>query len=527
MKCSSPEKENEHWINIVVPEKMEIPPDYFNKEWAKELIEKNQIDEPFNGLHNLGNSCFLNSVIQCLAYTPGLEKFASTLPNVIYENCSGKPCFLHHFGQLCKAMRVMRDPAPHIFFANLNKVSPEMECGSQQDAHEYLFALINRFDDECSLNKGKALTTENTPMTSFFGGTFREERTCSKCEHVDNSSSKFLDITLPLDADTIEGCFENFMAPRNVGSNYICEHCKETGTCSTKTVFSETPNILVVTMMRFTTSGVKNETQVDFGLNLDLTPFVEPGAFPYYELFAVINHSGHQINRGHFTCFVKCSNSWYSADDSKVVKESSQAVLESRPYVLFYKRHYGSVLNPVMVSFGIPNKEKKRVMPKSASLPAPTHNHTLRDRDKIRDREKEREKEREREKEKEKPTPSQRNRNQSSSTMVQTTLSQSSFSTRSRDSSRSSTNQTQPTVTFATGGSNSSRRRAPPANEEVADQDNEHTIEPKNAYDGFFSEASDGESDLIADGMMRVEKVVSRPDNTIVTVQFVCEKRKK
>ena len=495
MKCSSPEPENEHWIDVFVPEKMEIPPDYYNKEWAKELIEKNQIDEPFNGLHNLGNSCFLNSVIQCLAYTPGLEKFASTLPNVIYENCSGKPCFLHHFAQLCKAMRIMKDPAPHVFFANLNKVSPEMECGSQQDAHEYLFALINKFDDECTMNKGKALPTINTPMHSFFGGTFLETKHCTMCGHTDQTSSKFLDITLPLDDDTIKKCFErNFNKERNIGADYICENCKQTGSCTSKTIFAETPNILVVTMMRFTSTGVKNEKPVDFGLTLDLTDLCVPGVPAYYELFAVINHSGHQINRGHFTCFVKChGNYWYNADDSKVVKDNFQSVLESRPYVLFYQKKTELLTKPIMVHFGIPTKEKKQ-MSKSESVPPPQiMTRSTRER---------------------KPV-----------TLVQTTLKPVTQQTRNRTETRAKAQ----TVTISTPSTSSSiRRRTAPTYEEIAEDENEQQMnQPKNPYDGFFSEASDGESDLISEGMMRVEKTIAREDKSLVTIQFVCEKRKK
>ena len=442
MKCSSPEKETEHWIDLYVPDKLEIPPHFFSKEWAKELIDKNPIEEPFAGLHNLGNSCFLNSVLQCLAYTPGLEQFAKTLPNVIYENCSGKPCFLHHFAELCRAMRVMKDPAPHVFFANLNKVSPEMECGSQQDAHEYLFALINRFDDECSMTKGKALPTVDTPMHSFFGGTFQETKRCSKCNHVDTTSSKFLDITLPLDSDTIEGCFENFMALRNVGSNYICEHCKEAGNCCTKTEFEETPNILVVTMMRFTSTGVKIEKSVDFGLQMDLSRFAKPGVHAQYELFAVITHSGHQINRGHFTCFVKCNNGhWYSADDSKIVKDTPQNVLESRPYVLFFKRNYGSMSQPVMVNFGLQIKEKKKPVPRiQIRLPV--------------------------------------------------------------------------------------RQDVKPVKEPVHDDNDDHLADIT-PYTGFFSEASDGESDLVSDGQMVVEKIVQKRDNALLNVRFVCTAKRK
>lgn len=443
MKCSSPtDGESEDWLDIRMSTSKDIPEHYFSKEWARRLIDDNPIEVPFGGLHNLGNSCFLNSVLQCLAYTPGLERLANSLPNVILENCSGKPCFLYHFGQLCKALRTLPISAPHVFFANMRQVSSDMECGIQQDAHEYLFALLNHFDDECSLSKEKYAVNLDTPVHSFFGGQFRETKICATCGKNDQSTSRFLDITLPLDADTLEGCFESFMKPRNVGSNYICEKCKQAGTCSTRTKFADTPNILIITMMRFTATANKDERPVDFGLNIDLKDFVEDGIDHYYELFAVINHSGHQVNRGHFTCMVKCNNgSWYNCDDTKITKDASQNVLDSKPYVLFYKKSKGPVMEPVYVTFGIMPKEKKKTQPKSVRT-----------------------------------------------------------------------------------------RRRVKIEEEEEEQDEimaqQHNM-PKNPFDGFVSEVSDGDQDLIDDGEMIVEKTFHKQDKKLITVQFFCAASKK
>lgn len=365
-------------ICFFVPESNEIPPHYFSKEWAKRLIHDNPISKPFGGLHNLGNSCFLNSVLQCLAYTPGMERFATSLPNFVYENCQGKACFIHHFGKLCQAQRLLKNCAPHIFFGNLSKISPEMECEMQQDAHEYFIALINKFDDECSIKKGKASSDSDTPMHSFFGGQFLETRKCKNCGNIKTFTSKFLDIIIRLDADTIEKCFESIMGPHDIENSYTCDACEKTCHCTSKQMFEDPPNILVVTMMRFSQNGDKIEKKVDFGPYLDLSPFSKENTTSYYELYGIITHNGHQINRGHFTSYVKTADEhWYLCDDSKIQHQSISTVLETRPYVMFYRRRYDDVISPINVTFGSSRTSPRLRSSNSISLSATNSQDSL------------------------------------------------------------------------------------------------------------------------------------------------------
>ena len=105
--------------------------------------------------------------------------------------------------------------------------------------------------------------------------------------------------------------------------------------------------------------GVINTILVDFGLELDLTSFCADGTNALFELFAVIVHNGHQMHKGHFMCYVMCSNGiWYSADDSRVAKVSTNSVLMSRPYILFYKRRQVPLTKPIYVHFEMPNAEE-------------------------------------------------------------------------------------------------------------------------------------------------------------------------
>jgi ubiquitin carboxyl-terminal hydrolase 36/42 len=300
----------------------------------------------------------MNSVLQCLAYSPGLPFFAEHIPNIIYDAAVGHACFLHHFGELCRAMRALSSVPPQVFFANLAMICPGMKSGQQEDAHEFLLSLLNLFDHECERAFGPSHEKFDTAVHAIFGGRLSEVRECQKCGTTLKTESRFLDVTLPLERGTIEECFEKMLLGQDQ-SECFCQKCKKQSSFSNRSVFLETPQVLIVMMMRFTRQGVKIEKAVDFGFDLDLSTVVDQGVHAAFDLFGMVIHNGHQLNHGHFLSYVRCETGvWYSADDSRVSKISSRVVRLARPYILFYKRKIPSVpLAPVIVTFGLDDDE--------------------------------------------------------------------------------------------------------------------------------------------------------------------------
>ena len=343
-------------INFIITDDFLERNRFFDEHWVQVIIKQNPIKKPLAGLKNFGNSCFLNSVLQCLVYSPGLPFFAENIPHIIIEKSISRHSFLYHFGLLCKEMRVRSEVSPIIFYNNLSKICPLMNPGRQQDAHEFLLALLNAFDEECRRAWSKNHDPFDSAVHSLFGSTLLEVKICDQCKHVTYNTSHVLDICIPIDLlkrkeiPTIESCLKQFMTPSESVTGVNCEQCKKISTMSNKLIFKKTPYILIITMMRFSANGQKIENNVDFDFSLDINFCTEDSQHSLYELFAMIVHNGHHISNGHFTSAIKIGNAWYAFDDTKVTKVTEKSILLSRPYMLFYRREV--VIEPVMVHFG-------------------------------------------------------------------------------------------------------------------------------------------------------------------------------
>ena len=105
-----------------------------------------QLDTPYKvgkGLVNLGNSCFLNSVLQCLVHTP--ELLAALLGH--QKACTRRnSCPVCELSQLIRTVYDQKSPAapfaPRGMVSLIRSWSGKPSCslrvGCQEDAHEYL-----------------------------------------------------------------------------------------------------------------------------------------------------------------------------------------------------------------------------------------------------------------------------------------------------------------------------------------------------------------------------------------------------
>uniref|UniRef100_A0A8D2QID4 Ubiquitin carboxyl-terminal hydrolase n=1 Tax=Zonotrichia albicollis TaxID=44394 RepID=A0A8D2QID4_ZONAL len=301
------------------------------------------------GLSNLGNTCFLNSALQCLTYTPPLT-------NYLLSREHGRTCAHGSFCMMCtmqnhtiqafansgnaiKPLSIIRD---------LKKISHNLRFGRQEDAHEFLRYTIDAMQKAClnGYTKLDRQTQATTLVHQIFGGYLRSRVKCLECKTVSDTYDPYLDVTLERAANIVRA-LELFVKPEQLGGDnaYRCSMCRKKVPASKRFTIHRASNVLTISLKRFgscgPSGGRKITKDVGYPEILDIRPYMsEPKGDPItYGLYAVLVHSGYSCNAGHYFCYVKASNGqWYRMNDHEVHPSNIKVVLNQQAYVLFYLR---------------------------------------------------------------------------------------------------------------------------------------------------------------------------------------------
>ncbi|XP_027900885.1 ubiquitin carboxyl-terminal hydrolase 2a isoform X1 [Xiphophorus couchianus] len=329
------------------------------------------------GLKNLGNTCFMNSILQCLSNTQSLRDYClhNSHRRDLNNNSRTNTALMEEFAKLIQIMWTSTSSeavSPSEFKTQIQRYAPRFVGYNQQDAQEFLRFLldglhneVNRvtvrprgtmedFDHLPDEEKGKKmwskyLEREDSKIVDVFVGQLKSSLTCSHCGFCSTVFDPFWDLSLPIAKKgygevSLMDCMRLFTKEDVLDGDEkpTCYRCKARRRCTKKFTIQKFPKILVLHLKRFSEARrtSKLSTFVNFPMkDLDLREFAsENSTNAVYNLYAVSNHSGTTMG-GHYTAYCRnpSSGEWYTFNDSRVTPMSSSQVRSSDAYVLFYE----------------------------------------------------------------------------------------------------------------------------------------------------------------------------------------------
>ena len=343
------------YLNIKKENKMKIIINLLNELKKEELLNNNnnisnivvnnsklkinKKKSEFTGLKNIGNTCYLNSVIQIFFMIPELRFLILSIDDgkdKIKGEYLEDDNMLHQLQILFTNLLLSSESYVNTqnFFLSLKDSNNAMMTTNQKDSQEFYLELCDKLETMVNVLPEKFL------IKNFFCGKISHKSTCNSCNNISENFEEFKSLSIEVEnLKNLEESLTKYFSEEII-EDYQCSNCNKKVNLNRYTKFSELPNYLVIHLKRiinnFTTDElIKVNSKFEFDTNLNLKKFSEnfqsSGNIQYnneikdeeekyeYLLKAINVHMGN-AEGGHYVSiiYINDKKEWYEFDDTYI-----------------------------------------------------------------------------------------------------------------------------------------------------------------------------------------------------------------
>jgi len=202
---------------------------------------------------------------------------------------------------------------------------------------------------------GKFFCKEYSPIIEHYNGQTQTEVICEACKAVSTRYEPWLMLKVPLPGGempnrtkidaTLTDCLNLAFADESL-DDYQCDVCKTKGKATIRNRISRVPDIIILTLKRFTNTMQKVAGKVVWDINaFDFRPWMAFKGDPFnrmyippiYETTALIEQQG-SFRGGHYRMYAKQERQWYEYDDNDIRNVPGETASNCDTYIAFLSR---------------------------------------------------------------------------------------------------------------------------------------------------------------------------------------------